>query len=123
MQSDTLPVIITIIGVGVGLAGLTFTISLVFFRLLNQRINESEARMTRLISESEIRVTTLVTESEVRVTALVTESEARLSQRIDALGQRVDALDSRITTLGQEVAEVKGTVGVIRDALPLRIGE
>ena len=98
---DILPVIITIIGVGVGLAGFLLTLMLVFIRSLNQRINESEARLTRLISES----------------------EARLSQRIDAVGQRVDALDSRITTLCQEVAEVKGAVGVIRDALPLRVGD
>ncbi len=83
MATNLLPVIITIIGVGVALAGFMLTVMLVGVRLLNQRIGESEARLT---------------------------------QRIDDLGTRTQRLE-------REVAEVKGALGIIRDALSLRVGE
>ncbi len=94
MATNLLPVIITIIGVGVALAGFMLTVMLVGLRLLNQRIGESEERVTRLIGGS----------------------EARLTQRIDDLGTRTQRLE-------REVAEVKGALGIIRDALSLRVGE
>ena len=111
-STDLLPVIITMIGVGVALAGFMLTVMLVFFRMLNQRISESESRVTRLIAESESRVT-----------RLISESEARLTQRIEANGQRIDNLETRMQRLEQETAEVKGMLNVIRDALPLRVGD
>ncbi len=127
IATNLLPVIITIIGVGVALAGFMLTVMLVGLRLLNQRIGESEERVTRLIGESEERsgklareseerVTKLIGESEERVTRLIGESEARLTQRIDDLGTRTQRLE-------REVAEVKGALGIIRDALSLRVGE
>ena len=88
-STDLLPVTITIIGVGIALAGFMFTVMLVFFRMLNQRISDSETR---------------------------------LGQRIDAMGQRIDAMEIRMQRLEQETAEVKCMLNVIRDALPLRVG-
>ncbi len=116
MATNLLPVIITIIGVGVALAGFMLTVMLVGLRLLNQRIGESEERSGKLARESEERVTKLIGESEERVTRLIGESEARLTQRIDDLGTRTQRLE-------REVAEVKGALGIIRDALSLRVGE
>lgn len=98
------------------LAAFMLTVVLVFFRMLNQRISESESRVTRLIEESESRMTRLIEDSEGRVTRLIGDSEVRLTQRIDSLETRVGRIE-------QEVAEVKGTLNVIRDALPVRIGE
>ena len=54
--TELLPVIITMIGVGVALAGFMFTVMLVFFRMLNQRISESEARLTQRINAVEGRM-------------------------------------------------------------------
>ncbi len=105
MATNLLPVIITIIGVGVALAGFMLTVMLVGLRLLNQRIGESEERSGKLARESE-----------ERVTRRIGESEARLTQRIDDLGTRTQRLE-------REVAEVKGALGIIRDALSLRVGE
>lgn len=87
------------------LAAFMLTVVLVFFRMLNQRISESETRVTRLIEDSESRVTRLIGESEVRVT------------------QRIDAVEGRIQRQEQETAEIKGALNVIQNALPLRIGE
>ena len=95
-STDLLPVIITIIGVGIALAGFMFTVMLVFFRMLNHRIADSEARLTQRIDA--------------------------MGQRIDAMGQRIDAMEIRMQRLEQETAEVKGMLNVIRDALPLRVG-
>ena len=95
-STDLLPVIITIIGVGIALAGFMFTVMLVFFRMLSQRIADSEARLTQRIDA--------------------------MGQRIDAMGQRIDAMEIRMQRLEQETAEVKGMLNVIRDALPLRVG-
>ena len=110
--TDLLPVIITTIAVGVALAGFMFTVMLVFFRMLNQRVSESEERVTRLISETE-----------ERVTRLISETEARLTVRIDANGQRIDNLESRMQRVEQETAEIKGALTVIQNALPIRIGD
>ena len=103
--TELLSVIITMIGVGVALAGFMFTVMLVFFRMLNQRVSESEAQATRLIEESEARVTRLISESEARLT------------------QRLEAVESRMQRQEQETAEIKGALNVIQNALPLRIGE
>ena len=103
--TELLSVIITMIGVGVALAGFMFTVMLVFFRMLNQRVSESEAQVTRLIEESEARVTRLISESEARLT------------------QRLEAVESRMQRQEQETAEIKGALNVIQNALPLRIGE
>ena len=121
--TDLLPVIITTIAVGVALAGFMFTVMLVFFRMLNQRVTESEERVTRLISESEERVTRLITETDARLTRLISETEARLTVRIDANGQRIDNLESRMQRVEQETAEIKGALTVIQNALPIRIGD
>ncbi len=110
--TDLLPVIITTIAVGVALAGFMFTVMLVFFRMLNQRVSESEERVTRLI-----------TETDARLTRLISETEARLTVRIDANGQRIDNLESRMQRVEQETAEIKGALTVIQNALPIRIGD
>ena len=110
--TELLPVIITMIAVGVALAGFTFTVMLVFFRMLNQRVSESEERVTRLI-----------TETDARLTRLISETEARLTVRIDANGQRIDNLESRMQRVEQETAEIKGALTVIQNALPIRIGD
>ena len=81
-STDLLPVIFTIIGVGVALAGFILTVMLVSLRMLSQRIADSETRLT----------------------------------------QRIDAMETRMQRLEQETAEVKGMLNVIRDALPLRVG-
>ena len=110
--TDLLPVIITTIAVGVALAGFMFTVMLVFFRMLNQRVSESEERVTRLI-----------TETVARLTRLISETEARITVRIDANGQRIDNLESRMQRVEQETAEIKGALTVIQNALPIRIGD
>ena len=110
--TDLLPVIITTIAVGVALAGFMFTVMLVFFRMLNQRVSESEERVTRLI-----------TETDARLTRLISETEARITVRIDANGQRIDNLESRMQRVEQETAEIKGALTVIQNALPIRIGD
>ncbi len=112
MTTELLPVILTMVGIGIGLAGLM----LVIMRMMNQRISDSDARTARLITESEARTTRLITESEVRTGRLITESEVRLTQRIEKV-------EDRLRDLELEVAEVKGTLNIIRDALPVRIGE
>ena len=114
--NELLPVILTIIGVGVTSTGVLVTLILVLFRITNQRIGETETRVTRLVEESEARVTRLIEESETRVTRLISESEARLTQRIDAIENRMQRQE-------QETAEIKGALNVIQSALPLRIGE
>ena len=81
-STDLLPVIFTIIGVGVALAGFILTVMLVSLRMLSQRISDSETRLT----------------------------------------QRVESMENRMQRLEQETAEVKGMLNVIRDALPLRVG-
>ncbi len=101
MTTELLPVILTMVGIGIGLAGLM----LVIMRMMNQRISDSDARTARLITESEARTTRLITESEVRLT------------------QRIEKVEDRLRGLELEVAEVKGTLNIIRDALPMRIGE
>ena len=102
-STDLLPVIITIIGVGIALAGFMFTVMLVFFRMLNHRISDSETRLGQ------------------RIDAMGQRIDA-MGQRIDAMGQRIDAMEIRMQRLEQETAEVKGMLNVIRDALPLRVG-
>ena len=116
--NELLPVILTIIGVGVTSTGVLVTLILVLFRITNQRIGETETRVTRLVEESEARVTRLVGESEARLTQRIDA----MGQRIDAMGQRIDAMETRMQRLEQETAEVKGMLNVIRDALPLRVG-
>ena len=45
------------------------------------------------------------------------------NRRIDDTNRRIDVLQARVEGLAEEVAEVKGVLSVIRDGLPIRIGE
>lgn len=90
--SGLLPVIFTVIGVGAGLAALTVTVMLAALRVMNQRVVESEARLTKRMDDMEARLT-----------------------------NRIDSMEARILRLEQETAEVKGALNVIREALPLRL--
>lgn len=103
--TELLPVILTIIGVGVTSTGVLVTLILMLFRITNQCIGETGTQVTRLVEETEARVTRLVSESEARLT------------------QRIDAIESRMQRMEQETAEIKGALNVIQNALPLRIGE
>ncbi len=94
MTTELLPVILTMVGIGIGLAGLMLSVMLVIVRMMNQRISDSDARTSRLIAETEVRLT-----------------------------QRIEKVEDRLRGLELEVAEVKGTLNVIRDALPMRISE
>ena len=52
-STDLLPVIFTIIGVGVALAGFILTVMLVSLRMLSQRISDSETRLTQRVESME----------------------------------------------------------------------
>ena len=101
--SELLPVIFTVIGVGAGLAALTVTVMLAALRAMNQRVVESEARVTKRMDDMEARLEQRISDTETRLT------------------NRVDSLETRMSRLEQETAEIKGTLTVIRDALPLRL--
>ena len=101
--SELLPVIFTVIGVGVALAALTVTVMLAALRAMNQRVVESEARMTKRMDDMEARL------------------EQRMSDMEARLTNRIDSLEVRVSRLEQETSEIKGTLNVIRNALPLRL--
>ena len=100
--------LIAIIGVGIGLATLMLTIA----RTQNQQISDVETRTNKRIDDLEDR-------TNQRFTDLMN----RTDQRFDEVDRRFDVLQARVEGLAEEVAEVKGVLSVIRDGLPIRIGE
>ena len=96
--------LIAIIGVGIGLATLMLTIA----RTQNQQIANLEVCTNKRIDDLEAR-------TNQRFDDLI----ARNDQRFDEVNRRIDVLQAR----AEEVAEVKGVLSVIRDGLPIRIGE
>ena len=46
-----------------------------------------------------------------------------LDRRIDETNRRIELLDARVGRLETDVAEIKGALNIIRDAIRLRVGE
>ena len=107
--------LIAIIGVGIGLATLMLTIA----RTQNQQIANLEVCTNKRIDDLEAR-------TNQRFDDLIARNDQRfeeVNRRIDDTNRRIDVLQARVEGLAEEVAEVKGVLSVIRDGLPIRIGE
>ena len=78
-MGSELPTILTMLGIGLALGGLIFTL----YRL----------------------------------------QQREMDQRVAEFNRRIDVLETQGRATAQDIAEVKGALGVIRDAVPLRVGE
>ena len=128
-MSPELTNLIAIIGVGLGLASLM----LALFRIQSRRIDDLESHTNQRFDDMNQRFTALeahttqrLDDMNQRITDLETHTNQRfnhINERIAENTRRIEILQTRVESLAEEMAEVKGILSVIRDGLPIRVGE
>lgn len=96
-MASELPTILTMLGIGLALGGFIFAL----YRLQQREMDQRFAALTQQMNQG----------------------FAEVHRRIDGTNHRVDGLETQGRAMTQDIAEVKGALGVIRDAIPLRVGE
>ena len=128
MSSET-QFIVTLVTIGLSFVGTIVSIVVVgilLYRLMqryiDQRFEESNRRDDEL--KQSVRETNQRVDQLYRI---VSDLSQRVDQRFDGMNQRVDqrfdGMNQRIGGVAEDVAEIKGALGVIRDAVPLRVTE
>ena len=125
--------IVTLVTIGLSLVGTIVSIVLVAIllyrlmqRYIDQRFEAFQRQIDQRFEESNRRDDEL--NQRIReLTQIVGDLSQRTDQRFDQSNertdQRFDALNQRIGGMAEDVAEIKGALGVIRDAVPLRVVE
>ena len=117
-MSPELTNLIAIIVVGLGLATLMVTL----FQMQNRRFDD----VNRRIDDLQAHTTQRLDDMNQRITDLEAHTNERfnhINERIAENPRRIEILQTRIESLAEEMAEVKGILSVIRDGLPIRVGE
>ena len=118
-MSSEVQIILAVFGTGASIIGSIILFGIVVYRLMQRYIDQRFAESNRRNDETNQRVSELY--------QIVSELSQRVDQRFEGTNQRTDqrfdALNQRIGGVAEDVAEIKGALGVIRDAVPLRVVE
>ena len=120
---------ITVIGSAIGITGIIITAMFFFFDNINDRIDESDSRLTGQIQALDSRLTGQIQELDSRLTNQIQELDSRLTNQIQALDSRLTgeiqmlrqenkAIRADIQTLSDDVAVLKGKMETV---LQLRV--
>ena len=120
---------ITVIGSAIGITGIIITAMFFFFDNINDKIDESDSRLTGQIQSLDIRLTGQLQELDIRLTGQIQALDSRLTGQIQALDSRLTseiqmlrqenkAIRADIQTLSDDVAILKGKVETV---LQLRV--
>ena len=122
---------ITVIGSAIGITGIIITAMFFFFDNINDRIDESDSRLTGQIQALDSRLTGQIQELDSRLTNQIQELDSRLTNQIQALDSRltgqVQALDSRLTgelqMLRQENKAIRADIQTLSDDVAVLKGK
>ncbi len=120
---------ITVIGSAIGITGIIITAMFFFFDNINDRIDESDSRLTGQIQALDSRLTSQIQELDSRLTSQIQALDSRLTGQIQALDSRLTgeiqmlrqenkAIRADIQTLSDDVAVLKGKMETV---LQLRV--
>ena len=122
---------ITVIGSAIGITGIIITAMFFFFDNINDRIDESDSRLTGQIQALDSRLTSQIQELDSRLTSQIQALDSRLTGQIQALDSRltgqVQALDSRLTgelqMLRQENKAIRADIQTLSDDVAVLKGK
>ena len=122
---------ITVIGSAIGITGIIITAMFFFFDNINDRIDESDSRLTGQIQALDSRLTSQIQELDSRLTSQIQELDSRLTSQIQALDSRltgqIQALDSRLTgeiqMLRQENKAIRADIQTLSDDVAVLKGK
>ena len=122
---------ITVIGSAIGITGIIITAMFFFFDNINDRIDESDSRLTGQIQALDSRLTSQIQELDSRLTSQIQELDSRLTNQIQALDSRltgqIQALDSRLTgeiqMLRQENKAIRADIQTLSDDVAVLKGK
>ncbi len=122
---------ITVIGSAIGITGIIITAMFFFFDNINDRIDESDSRLTGQIQALDSRLTGQIQALDSRLTGRIQELDSRLTGRIQELDSRltgrIQALDNRLTgelqMLRQENKAIRADIQTLSDDVAVLKGK
>ncbi len=122
---------ITVIGSAIGITGIIITAMFFFFDNINDKIDESDSRLTGQIQALDIRLTGQLQAQDSRIAGQIQELDSRLTSQIQELDSRltsqIQALDSRLTSeiqmLRQENKAIRADIQTLSDDVAILKGK